>query len=192
MKEKKSNVSLERIMAASTKKVGVIIAVIVISSMIIVGTGIGIWLGVRSNLHPDPGWTLKITGNVQGGNTTITMSEILNMPAYKAEYEIRGSTVDTYLFRGIILANLFQEAINIDPSAVNVTFIALDDHQWIFPISEILNNNTYILAYMQNNQYLDSFDDGGNGYLWLIVPQYDEFDYNGQRCVKSTVEIYFE
>ncbi len=192
MKEKKSNVSLERIMAASTKKVGVMIAVIVISSIIIAGTGIGIWLGVRSNLHPDPGWTLKITGNVQGGNTTITMSEILNMPAYKAVYEIRAKTNTNYTFQGAILANLFQDEINIDPSAENVTFIAADGYQWTFPITEIQNNNTYILAYIQNNQYLDSFDDGGNGYLWLIVPNYDEFDFNGQRCVKSTVEIYFE
>ena len=192
MKEKKNNVSLERIMAASTKKIGLTIAVIVISSMIIVGTGIGIWLGVKSNLHPDPGWTLKISGNIQGGNTTITISEILNMPAYKAEYEIRAKTNTIYLFQGAILANLFQDEINIDPSAENVTFIAADGYQWTFPIIEIQNNNTYILAYMQNNQYLDSFDDGGNGYLWLIVPNYDEFDFNGQRCVKSTVEIHFE
>ena len=192
MKEKKSNVSLERTMAASTKKVGLLITVIVISSMIIVGTGIGIWLGVRSNLHPDPGWTLKISGNVQGGNTTITMSEILNMPSYRAEYEIRAKTNTIYLFQGAILANLFQDVINIDPSAENVTFIAADEYQWTFPIIEIQNNNTYILAYIQNNQYLDSFDDGGNGYLWLIVPNYDEVDFNGQRCVKSTVEIYFE
>lgn len=179
-------------MVASTKKVGVMIAVIVISSMIIVGTGIGIWFGVRSNLHPDPGWTLNITGNVQGGNTTITMSEILNMPAYKAEYEVRAKTNTIYLFQGAILANLFQDEITIDPSAENVTFIAVDDYQWTFPIAEIQNNNTYILAYMQNNQYLDSFDDGGNGYLWLIVPNYDEFDFNGQRCVKNTIEMYFE
>lgn len=179
-------------MAASTKKVGVLIAVVVISSMIIVGTGIGIWLGVKSNLHPDPGWALKISGNIQGGNTTITMSEILNMPSYRAEYEIRAKTNTIYLFQGAILANLFQDAINIDPSAENVTFIAADEYQWTFPIIEIQNNNTYILAYMQNNQYLDSFDNGGNGYLWLIVPNYDEFDFNGQRCVKSTVEIYFE
>ncbi|MHA1123069.1 MAG: hypothetical protein ACTSPC_09770 [Candidatus Heimdallarchaeota archaeon] len=192
MKEKKNNVSLERKMAASTKKVGVIITVIVISSMIIVGTGIGIWLGVRSNLHPDPGWTLKITGNIQGGNTTITMSEIINMPAYKAVYEIRAKTNVNYTFQGAILANLFQDVINIDPSAENVTFIAVDEYQWTFPIIEIQNNNTYILAYLQNNQYLDSFDDGGNGYLWLIVPNYDEYDFNGQRCVKNTIEIHFE
>ena len=192
MKEIKSNVSLERIMAASTKKIGLIITVIVISSMIIVGTGIGIWLGVRSNLHPNPGWTLKISGNVQGGNTTITMSEILNMPAYKAEYEIRAKTNTIYLFQGAILANLFQEAINIDPSAENVTFIATDEYQWTFPILEIQNNNTYIIAYMLNSQYLESYEEGGNGYLWLIVPNYDEFDSNGQRCVKNTIEIYFE
>ncbi|MCK5159294.1 MAG: hypothetical protein KAR08_09065, partial [Candidatus Heimdallarchaeota archaeon] len=130
--------------------------------------------------------------NVQGGNTTITMSEILNMPSYRAEYEIRAKTNTIYLFQGAILANLFQDVINIDPSAENVTFIAADEYQWTFPIIEIQNNNTYILAYMQNNQYLDSFDNGGNGYLWLIVPNYDEFDFNGQRCVKSTVEIYFE
>ncbi|MCG3252918.1 MAG: hypothetical protein KAX09_03650 [Candidatus Heimdallarchaeota archaeon] len=192
MKERKNNVSLERKMAASTKKVGVVITVIVISSMIIVGTGIGIWLGVRSNLHPDPGWTLKITGNIRGGNTTITMSEIINMPAYKAVYEIRAKTNVNYTFQGAILANLFQDVINIDPSAENVTFIAVDEYQWTFPIIEIQNNNTYILAYLQNNQYLDSFDDGGNGYLWLIVPNYDENDFNGQRCVKNTIEIHFE
>jgi len=102
-------------MAASTKKVGVTIAVIVISSMIIVGTGIGIWLGVRSNLHPNPGWTLKISGNIQGGNTTITMSEILNMPAYKAVYEIRAKTNVNYTFQGAILADLFQDVIKSLP-----------------------------------------------------------------------------
>jgi len=179
-------------MAEITKKVGLTITVIVISSLIIAGTGIGIWLGVRSNLHPNPGWTLKISGNIQGGNTTITLSEIFNMPSYKGDYEIRAKTATTYLFQGAILANLFQDAINIDPSAENVTFIAADDYQWIFPIIEIQNNNTYILAYMQNNQYLESFEDSGNGYLWLIVPNYDEFDFNGQRCVKNVVEIHFE
>ena len=189
---KKLYVSLERTMAEITKKVGLTITVIVISSLIITGTGIGIWLGVRANLHPEPGWTLKISGNVQGGNTTITLSELLNMPSYKGEYEIRAKTATTYLFQGAILATLFQEAINIDPSAENVTFIAADEYQWTFPILEIQNNNTYILAYMQNSQYLESYEEGGNGYLWLIVPNYDEFDSNGQRCVKNTIEIYFE
>ena len=42
-------------MAENTKKVGLTIAVIVISSIVITGTGIGIWLGVRANLHPNPG-----------------------------------------------------------------------------------------------------------------------------------------
>ncbi|MBK5112008.1 MAG: hypothetical protein KGD59_03840 [Candidatus Heimdallarchaeota archaeon] len=179
-------------MAESTKKMGLIITVVVVSSLIITGTGIGIWLGVRASLHPEPGWTLDLTGKIQGGNTTITMSEILNLPSYKAEYEIRAKTNVVYLFQGAILANLFQDAITIDPTAENATFIASDDYQWTFSIDEILNNNTYILAYMQNNKYLDSYENDGNGYLWLVVPNYDEFDFNGQRCVKNVVEIYFE
>lgn len=179
-------------MAEITKKTGLIITVVVVSSLIITGTGIGIWLGVRASLHPEPGWTLDLTGDIQGGNTTITISEIFNLPSYKAEYEIRASTNNFYTFQGAILANFFQEVITIDPLAENATFIASDGYQWTFAIDEILNNNTYILAYMQDNKYLDSYENGGNGYLWLIVPNYDEFDFNGQRCVKSVAEIYFE
>jgi len=180
-------------MVESKKNIGLVVTVVVISSVIITGTGIGIWLGVKSNLHPEPGWTLELTGNIENGNTTITMSEIIISTSYKAEYEIRSTnTTNTYLFQGVILANFFQEIITIEPSAENVTFIAAENSQWTFPISEILNNNTYILAYMQNNKYLSSFEEGGNGYLWLIVPNYDEFDFNEQRCVKSVVEIYFE
>ncbi len=179
-------------MAESTKKIGSIISVVVISSVIMVGTGIGIWLGVKTNLHPEPGWTLALTGNIAGGNTTIIMSEILLLLSDKAEYEIRTNVTNVYLFQGVILASFFQESITINPSAENVTFIGADEYQWTFPISEILNNDTYILAYMLNNHYIPSFEEGGNGYLWLIVPNYNEFDSNGERCVKSVVEIYFE
>ncbi|NHJ32377.1 MAG: hypothetical protein FK732_05910 [Asgard group archaeon] len=181
-------------MAEIGKKTGLIITVVVVSSLILTGTGIGIWLGVRANIHPEPGWTLKITGNVQGGNTTITMSEIINSDHHRGEYDIQsGGGIDTYLFQGVILSILFQELININPDAENVSFIPQDYYSsQPISISEILNNNTYILAYMENNRYLNNYESGGNGYLWLIVPKANPSDYNGPRCVKNVVEIYFE
>jgi len=181
-------------MAAKTINTRTLILVISISAVIIAGTGISIWLGVRyaNSKHPDLDWNLEISGNLVGDDFNITMAEILAMPSYEQEYTIKGFPDDLIAdFKGIQLDHLFTSIIDIDPSAVNVTFTAWDDYSKTFTIAELSNNATFILAYKQDGQFLANYPDGGSGYLYLIMPAKNPSDYNGQYCVKSVVELLF-
>jgi len=182
-------------MSGKSVNVTRLVLVIVFSVLILTGTGIGIWLGVRNNAtqHPNPTWSFKVSGNIVGGGSiNITMQTMLSLPSYEQEYTIKAKTDYVATFKGVQLSYLFTNVINVDPSAKNVTFSAWDGYSWKFNLSEVLNNNTYILAYAVDGEYLTSYPEGGNGYLWLIVPAKNPADFNGQRCVKSVTEIIFE
>lgn len=180
-------------MSEKSIKVTRLVLVIIFSVVILTGTGVGIWVGVRNNslTHPNPTWSFKVSGNIVGGEINITMQTMLSLPSYEQVYTIKAKTNYDALFKGVQLSYLFTEVIDVNPSAKNVTFSAWDGYSWTFNLSEVLNNDTYILAYMKDGQYLTSYPEGGNGYLWLIVPAKNPADFNGQRCVKSVTEIIF-
>ncbi len=181
-------------MAEKTVKLTTIIFVSVASALILTGTGVGIWLGVK-NLnevpHQEPSWSFKISGNIVGNDFNITLDELFEMPSLEQEYTIRSKTNNTDVYKGVQLTHLFTEVIDIDPTAENVTFIAWDGYSWKFSISELLGNDSYILAYEKNYEYLTSYLEDGIGYLYLIVGSTEDYPFNGQRCVKSVVELSF-
>ena len=60
----------------------------------------------------------------------------------------------------------------------------LDIETW-----EIIAEEEIIIAYAKDGQYLKGPKDGGNGALWLIIPQQFEGDLNALRCVKYVSQL---
>ncbi|HUT80767.1 MAG TPA: molybdopterin-dependent oxidoreductase [Candidatus Bathyarchaeia archaeon] len=176
------------------RKLGLILIVASVSVVAITGTGIGIWLGVKSQNflpHPDSEWSFKISGNIVGEDFNITLAELIAMPSHKDDYVIRGSTTFEAEYQGVLLSYLFEDIIDVNVSATTVTFVAIDEYSLNFNIDELLSKDSPILAYKMDGQYLESKEDGGTGYLRLILPPESDQDYNGPLCLKWIVEIIF-
>ncbi|NHJ05528.1 MAG: hypothetical protein EAX90_11940 [Candidatus Heimdallarchaeota archaeon] len=178
------------------QKTAKIILIVIISSIIISGTSVGIWYAIKNNQeditpHPDSDWKLLISGDLDGDDFNITLNEIIEMPSYKQDYTIRGS--DTYIaeYEGASIQYLIQNEININSSATIITFVSNDSYELSFNIDELTSNEANILAYKKNGEYLKSQSEGGNGYLRLIIPPKNDQDYNGPLCLKWVVEIKF-
>ncbi|NHJ39697.1 MAG: molybdopterin-dependent oxidoreductase [Asgard group archaeon] len=169
--------------------------IIVISIIVIVistGTGIGIWLGIRNlslGPHPDEDWSLQISGNIIGGDFNITIAELLEMPIHKEKYTIRGSTTFKAIYQGVSISYLIQNIIDINTSATTISFEAIDEFSIHFNITEIIADESNILAYAMDNQYLTNSTEGGTGYLRLIIPPANDSDYNGPLCLKWVAKI---
>jgi len=183
-------------MAQKTIKTSTLIIVISIAVIVITGTSIGIWLGVRNSLkdtdHPDQDWSFKVTGDLVGDDFNITIKELLNMPQHEDEYSIKSAPPHTTeKYTGVTLQYLFDKEIKIATSATKVTFIAWDGYSWTFDISIFENNASHILAHSKEGVYYDSYPNGGDGYLRLVMPASGEDDFNGQYCIKCVVELRF-
>lgn len=183
-------------MAQKTLKISTLIIAISIGVIVITGTSIGIWLGIRNSIkdteHPDQDWSLKISGNIVGDDFNITIKELLNMPQHEEEYTIRASPpYFVGIFKGVEISYLFNNIIDIDPTATDVTFIAWDGYSLLFSISVISSNDSNILAHSLDGEYYESYPNNGHGYLRLIIPSSGPDDFNGQYCIKSVVEIIF-
>ena len=182
-------------MSKKAKISTILLIVIPVSVLVITGASIGIWLGVRNNLgnHPDPTWSFKVSGNLVGGDYNITISELLAMEQYEAEVFVNKKPEVNYTstFTGVNLAYLFDQ-IPIGETAVNVTFIGEDGYgaTKIHSLS-VADNSTWILAYAIDRSYFDSYQDGGDGYLYFIKPQSTPDEYNAQYCIKNVAEIRF-
>ncbi|NHJ47558.1 MAG: molybdopterin-dependent oxidoreductase [Asgard group archaeon] len=173
-------------------KIVKIILGVAIGSIILTGTGIGIWLGVRNTdlgIHPDDEWELMITGNIIGDDFNLTLTEITSMPYFEQGYIIKGSTTVEYVYRGVSISHLIANEIPVEANATTITFVAIDQYEISFSISELTSDDANILAYARNGQYLLNQTAGGNGYLRLIIPQTSEDDFNGPSCLKWIVEI---
>ena len=118
-------------------KTGTLITVIAISAVILAGTGISIWLGVthtpyspplENTDHPDQYWEFMVTGDVVGGDFNISIQELLNMPQHWEIYEILSDPAYTANFSGVQIQYLFDNIIDIAPTATTVTFIAWDGY----------------------------------------------------------------
>ena len=183
-------------MAAQKLSTTTLIIVISLSAVILAGTGISIWLGVTytpplvDTDHPDQDWEFMVTGNLVGDDFNISIQELLNMPQHSELYEILSDPPYTANFSGVQIQYLFDNVIDIDPSATTVTVIAWDGYAWAFSIAELGNNESNILALSKNGQYLENYP-SGNGYLRLIVPSSGPDDFNSQYCVKNVVELRF-
>jgi hypothetical protein len=167
---------------------------IIIGCIIIGGVTTGIWLGIRNNNqeqeHPEPEWSLLITGNLTNiSSMNITMEELLAMLSFEKEYLIRGSDTYNAVFKGISLNYLLENVITIDEEATTVRFIAYDEYSINMALSKLLANEEIILAYEKEGEFLKPASEGGIGYLRLIDPPVDEGDYNGPRCLKNIVEL---
>lgn len=183
-------------MGQKTLKVSTLIIAITIGAIIITGTSIGIWLGIRNSIkdtdHPDQDWSFKISGNIIGGDFNITIKELLIMPQHEEEYTIKASPPDFIgIFKGVEISYLLNHIIDIDPTATDVTFIAWDGYSLLFSISIISSNDSNILAHTLDGEYYESYPNDGHGYLRLILPSSGPGDFNGQYCIKSVVEIKF-
>lgn len=180
-----------------TLKTSTLIIVISLSAVILAGTGISIWLGVTytpplvDTDHPDQDWEFMVTGNIVGDDFNISIKELLNMPQHEADYEIKSDPAYTSTFIGVKISYLFDVIIDIDPSATTVTFVAWDGYSKLFPIVDILANDSNILAHSIDGAFMENYPDGGNGYLRLIMPSYGSYDPNSEFCVKNVVEILF-
>ena len=187
-------------MAEKSLKVLTIVIVVIVSSAIVAGTSVGIWLGVRNANnnttngpcdHPDCDWAFNITGKIDGGDFSITMSELLNMPQHEEDYVVKAKP--PYFegtFTGVQIGYLFDHVIDIDSSATTVTFIGEDGYAWSFSL-DIGDNESNILAHSVDGEYFDSYADDGDGYLRLIMHASGVDDFNGQYCVKNVVELRF-
>ncbi len=128
---------------------------------------------------------------VQGENTLAswTIAELQEMPAVEAYKEISSSNHanDAGLFRGVALYTLLQsaggEALQ---NASKVYVYAKDGYMTSYKMSEISNNDGFLLAYSKDGQSLGSMgDDNGSGPLRLVVVS-DEF---GTRSCKYVYKI---
>lgn len=167
---------------------------IIISSIVVVSAAsLGIYFGVfyekELGPHPDGEWTLKITGDLIGGEFNISINELLEMPSYKEDYVIKGSSTEIVEYRGISLSYLINNIINYNENAVQINFIAIDEYSIPFSIEDLLANNRIIIAYMKEGVYLEGPDEDGFGYLRLIVPQSSPEEFNGPYCLKNLVEL---
>ncbi|NHK29715.1 MAG: hypothetical protein FK730_00085 [Asgard group archaeon] len=179
-------------MSEKTKQIVTIVLISTLSAMVLAGTSVGIWLGATNNMqHPEPEWALEIRGNIVGDSITINMSEILDMPFYRDKYIIRSGNTIEARFQGVKLSYLFNEVIDVQQSAVNVTFVAFDGFNKTLNLTDIFGNDRNILAYKMNRYFMDNYQNEGDGYLRLIIAAEDENDYNGQFCVRNIVEIIF-
>ncbi|MHA1126814.1 MAG: molybdopterin-dependent oxidoreductase [Candidatus Heimdallarchaeota archaeon] len=185
-------------MAAQKMSTSTLILIISISAVILAGTGISIWLGVTysppvvDNDHPNQDWEFMITGNIVGDDFNITIQELLNMPQYEDDYEMKAVPPhETFTFTGVQLKHLFDNVISIDPTATTVTFIAQDGYAQVFTIADIGNNESNILAHSMDGEYLENYPEGGDGYLRLIMPASSPDDFNAQYCVKNVLELRF-
>ncbi|NHJ87961.1 MAG: molybdopterin-dependent oxidoreductase [Asgard group archaeon] len=170
-------------------KISLIVVIIILVGS---GTGIGIWLGISNNdlgPHPDAEWSLQITGNIIGDDFNITLSELLEMPTHKEKYTIRGSTTFEAVYQGVSISYLVTNILNINTSATTIIFEAYDSYQIHFSISEIIADESNILAYAMDNEYLTNYTVGGTGYLRLVIPPASESDYNGPLCLKWITKI---
>jgi len=184
-------------MAAQKMSTSTLIIVISLSAVILAGTGISIWLGVTYSPplidtdHPDQDWEFMVTGNIVGDDFNISIQELLNMPQHSEIYEIKSDPSYTANFSGVQIKHLFDNVIDIDPSATTVTVIAWDGYAWAFSIATIGSNESNILAHSMDGQYMENYLDDGNGYLRLIIPSSGADDFNSQYCVKNVVELRF-
>lgn len=188
-------------MTEKSTKILTIVIVVIISSVIVAGTSVGIWLGVRNANnntpnglcdHPDCDWAFNVTGKIAGGNFSISLSELLNMPQHEEEYIVKAKL--PYFegtFTGVQIKYLFDHVIDIDSSATTVTFIGEDGYAWSFVIEDIHYNESNILAHSVDGEYFDSYADDGDGYLRLIMHASGIDDFNGQYCVKNVAELRF-
>jgi DMSO/TMAO reductase YedYZ molybdopterin-dependent catalytic subunit len=179
-------------MSERTKQIVIIVVISTLSVMVLATTSVGIWLGASNNMqHPDPDWQLQISGNIVGDSQTLNMSEILDMPSYKDKYVIRSGNTIVARFQGVKLSYLFNEVIDVQQSAVNVTFVAFDGFNKTLNLTDIFDDDRNILAYKMNRYFMDNYQNEGDGYLRLIIAAEDENDYNGQFCIRNVVEIIF-
>ena len=177
-------------MSTKNQNIITIIIVSVLSLLVIASTGITIYLGKLNAPHPDGDWSFKISGNIIGDEFNITMDELTAMPSYKKDYVMQGDDLYIAEFQGVQISYLLDNIIDVNPSATTIAFIAFDTYQIPFQLSTLLQYQSVILAYKKNGQYLESYQDGGIGYLRLIIPQ-EMVEFNAQMCLKGVVEIRF-
>jgi DMSO/TMAO reductase YedYZ molybdopterin-dependent catalytic subunit len=152
---------------------------------------VGIWYKVSTKTapHPDQTWSFRITGSIVEESTNITIGEMLNMPYLERQYIMRTSNPYTAVYRGVRMSYLLTTIVTVNDTATELQAKAADGYTLTYDLSELLSNENIILAYMMDGEYLESFEDGGEGYLRIIIPPKDENDFNGQRCLKNVVEL---
>lgn len=128
---------------------------------------------------------------VQGENTlkTYTMASLQALPAISAEKEIvSGSHAnDSGVFMGVALHQLLADAAGADAlaQAKKIYVYAQDGYMTSYKMSEIANNDNFMLAYSKDGKSLGSMADGGTGPVRLLVVS-DEF---GTRSTKYAYKI---
>lgn len=128
---------------------------------------------------------------VQGESTlkAYTMAQLQALPALSAEKEIvSGSHAnDAGVFTGVALHALLKDAAGEDALAdvKKIYVYAQDGYMTSYKMSEIANNDNFLLVYSKDGNSLGSMADGGTGPVRLLVVS-DEF---GTRSTKYTYKI---
>jgi len=123
-------------------------------------------------------YRLKIDGLVKTP-AELTYSEVASMPPTKKVIElhcVEGWTV-TYLWQGVLLADLLQKAGGADPSAEVVIFHCVDGYTSSLPLDYVINRNI-ILGYKMNEVTMPA----ERGYPFQVIAE-DRFGYKWAKWV---------
>ena len=168
------------------------ILIVVLVNIILIGSLITIYFTV---LH-EPGdnnetevWTLTIKGDIEN-NLVYNISELEQFTSITQEYTIQGNPTYNADYTGISLYYIVTEIANVTADC-DIRVNAIDHFAYVLTLDEVNDTQNIIIAYKKNGDYIESYYDGGEGPLRLIIPQKFSGDWNGQFCVKfvSSIQI---
>ena len=136
----------------------------------------------------------RMTHEAPAGLTLTVHGESLHLPltqldqvAFSGELVDGKGTVTAHSYRGILLADLLQEA-NVSTEGVSrVLATSADQYTAEFQLQEVLENETVYLAVVADGQPIEGIDPGTPGAQLVVFG-----DANSRRCVRFLAQITLE
>ena len=136
----------------------------------------------------------RMTHEAPAGLTLTVHGESLHLPltqldqvAFSGELVDGKGTVTAHSYRGILLADLLQEA-KVSPEGISkVLATSADQYTAEFQLQEVLENETVYLAVEADGQQIEGIDPGTPGAQLVVFG-----DPNSRRCVRFLAQITLE
>jgi len=136
----------------------------------------------------------RMTHEAPAGLTLTVHGESLHLPltqldqvAFSGELVDGKGTVTTHSYRGILLADLLQEAKVSTEGISKVLATSADQYTAEFQLQEVLENETVYLAVEADGQQIEGIDPGTPGAQLVVFG-----DPNSRRCVRFLAQITLE
>ena len=136
----------------------------------------------------------RMTHEAPAGLTLTAHGESLQIPltqldqvAFSGELVDGKGTVTAHSYRGILLADLLQEAKISTEGIGTVLATSADQYTAEFQLQEVLENETVYLAVVADGQPIEGIDPGTPGAQLVVFG-----DANSRRCVRFLAQITLE